>query len=41
MREVTLQEVLDARDRRAEEQRRLLALHGRPLLSFTMNIPAR
>ena len=39
MREVTLQEVLDARDRRAEEQRRLLALHGRPLLSFTMNIP--
>ena len=39
MREVTLQEVLDARDRRAEEQRRLLALHGLPVLSFTMNIP--
>ena len=39
MREVSLQEVLDARDRRAEEQRRLLALHGRPVLSYTMNIP--
>lgn len=39
MREVTLQEVLDARDRRAETQRRLLALHGRPVISYTMNIP--
>ena len=39
MREVTLQEVLDARDRRAEAQRQLLARHGLPLLSFTMNIP--
>ncbi|MGX8692231.1 MAG: citrate lyase holo-[acyl-carrier protein] synthase [Clostridia bacterium] len=39
MREVTLQEVLDARDRRAETQRRLLEQYARPLLSFTMNIP--
>ena len=39
MREVSLQEVLDARDRRAEAQRELLARHGLPLLSFTMNIP--
>lgn len=39
MREVTLQEVLDARDRRAEAQRQLLALHRLPVLSFTMNIP--
>jgi holo-ACP synthase/triphosphoribosyl-dephospho-CoA synthase len=39
MREVTLQEVLDARDRRAEAQRRLLEQTARPLISFTMNIP--
>ena len=39
MREVTLQEVLDARERRAEAQRQLLAQHARPLISFTMNIP--
>ena len=39
MREVTLQEVLDARDRRAEAQRQLLQQHARPLISFTMNIP--
>ena len=39
MREVTLQEVLDARDRRAEAQRQLLEQAGRPVLSFTMNIP--
>lgn len=39
MREVTLQEMLDARDRRAEAQRRLLAERGLPLISFTMNIP--
>ena len=39
MREVTLQEMLDARDRRAEAQRRLLADRGLPLISFTMNIP--
>ena len=39
MREVTLQEVLAARDHRAEAQRQLLAQDARPLLSFTMNIP--
>lgn len=39
MREVTLQEILDARDRRAEAQRRLLKQLARPLISFTMNIP--
>lgn len=39
MREVTLPEMLEARDRRAEAQRRLLAERGLPLISFTMNIP--
>lgn len=39
MREVVLHEMLDARDRRAEAQRRLLAERGLPLISFTMNIP--
>ena len=39
MKEVTLQEMLDARDRRAEAQRQLLERHARPLISFTMNIP--
>ena len=39
MREVTLQEVLDARERRADAQRRLLEQSSLPLLSFTMNIP--
>ena len=39
MREVTLQEMLEARDRRAEAQRRLLDGFGLPLVSFTMNIP--
>ena len=39
MREVSLQEVLDARDRRAQAQRELLARYGRPVLSYTMNIP--
>ncbi len=39
MREVTLQEVLDARDRRARAQSLLLERCGLPLLSFTMNIP--
>lgn len=38
MREVTLQEVLDAREARAAAQRRLLAAYGHPLLGFTMNI---
>ena len=39
MREVSLQEVLDARERRAEAQELLLRRHGKPVLSFTMNIP--
>ena len=39
MNEVTLQDVLDARERRAWAQERLRSQFGRPLLSFTMNIP--
>ncbi len=39
MSEVTLQEVLDARERRAEAQRQLLKRLALPLISFTMNIP--
>ena len=38
MREITLQEVLDAREARVSRQNRLLAAYGRPLLSFTMNM---
>lgn len=38
MGEITLQEVLRARDVRAASQRRLLSAYGRPLLGFTMNI---
>lgn len=38
MREITLQEVLAARDARAASQRRLLEAYGKPLLSVTMNI---
>ena len=38
MREITLQEVLDARDARFQAQQRLLAEYHRPLLCFTMNI---
>ena len=39
MREISLQEVLDARERRAWKQRELLRQFQRPVLSFTMNIP--
>ena len=39
MREITLQEMLDARERRAFRQQALLAETGRPLISFCMNIP--
>ena len=35
---VTLEEVLRARDARADAQRRLLQVHRLPLVSFTMNI---
>lgn len=38
MREITLQEVLDARENRASSQKRLLAQYSHPLLGVTMNI---
>ena len=38
MREITLQEVLDARETRAAAQRRLLDRYRQPLLCLTMNI---
>lgn len=36
--EATLQEILEARDRRAEKQKNLLDKFGKPLICFTMNI---
>ncbi len=39
MRETSLREVLDARERRAWKQQELLRVFRRPVLSFTMNIP--
>ncbi len=39
MREVTLSEVLTARERRAQAQQALREKYARPVLSFTMNIP--
>ena len=36
--EATLQEILDARDRRAEKQKNLLKQYGKTLVCFTMNI---
>ncbi|MBO4367381.1 MAG: citrate lyase holo-[acyl-carrier protein] synthase, partial [Clostridia bacterium] len=36
---VTVQDMMEARDRRAEKQRELLAGYGQTLLCFTMNIP--
>ena len=38
MRPVTVADVLSARDARVERQKRMLAAHGLPLISFTMNI---
>jgi len=38
---VTLEEILDARERRAERQARLTALFRCPLLSMTLNLPGR
>lgn len=38
-REVTLQQMLEARELRVARQRRLLRQYGWPLVSFTMNIP--
>ena len=37
--EVSLQEILEARERRAQKQTELLAQFGKPLICFTMNIP--
>lgn len=37
-REVTLMEILDAREMRAKRQQQLLARHTLPLVSFTLNI---
>ncbi len=37
--EVTLTQMLEAREARVMEQRRLLEKYGKPVLSFTMNIP--
>lgn len=39
VREVTLAEILDARERRAKLQKKLLFEYRTPLISFTMNIP--
>ena len=36
--EVSLMEMLDARERRAQRQMQLLQQYGRPLICFTMNI---
>ncbi len=36
---VTVQDMMEARDRRAQKQRELLAEYGQTLLCFTMNIP--
>lgn len=35
---VCLEQMLDARERRSLRQKELLALHGKPVISFTMNI---
>ena len=37
--EVTLQQILDARENRARRQKELLAEYDKPIVSFTMNIP--
>lgn len=39
MREASLAEILDARERRTWEQERLRTGHGAPVISFTLNIP--
>lgn len=39
MREVTLEEVLEAREARVSRQERLLARYRAPVISFSMNIP--
>ena len=37
--EATLQQILDAREARAQKQQLLLRQYGKPLVCFTMNIP--
>ena len=37
--QVTLEDMLLCRETRQERQRALLERHGKPLLSFTMNVP--
>lgn len=37
--EVTLEQMLKARDERAEKQQELIIAYGLPLISFTVNIP--
>lgn len=37
--EISLQQILDARERRAQKQLRLLEQYKQPLICFTMNIP--
>ena len=37
--EVTVLDILNARDRRVEKQKELLQKYGKPLICFTMNIP--
>ena len=37
--EVSLQEILDAREQRVQTQRKLLEVYQKPLICFTMNIP--
>ncbi|HBT15986.1 MAG TPA: citrate lyase holo-[acyl-carrier protein] synthase, partial [Firmicutes bacterium] len=39
MREATLEDILRARDRRAEKQKQLIQEYVLPLVSFTINIP--
>lgn len=39
MQEVTLAQMLEARESRAMEQQRLLEKYGKPVICFTMNIP--
>ena len=39
MREAEMGEILQAREARAEQQKQLLSRFGKPLISFTMNIP--
>lgn len=37
--EVTLEQILKAREERAEKQKSLIAAYGLPLISFTVNMP--